>query len=310
MVSQFLIPNKSISIFPILSCFYLPLALTDSSPFLEINVGHLNSNPLRIPTLIHSQKSKNLVVYPTVYRFKILGDRIVPYLWFVAYTTASLPCSTLICPNLSVLHHLLHMVMFMNVLKKEGLKGHKEWLTEVNFLVQLRHPNLVKLISALDTLSSPIPTPGASPMMDQLDGFGPNPTPPPPPKEEENGRTYPPIVAFEVGALSLIFNLSKQPGSPQITLIKAKFTNQSSQVYTNFIFHATVPKIQFIQLHLEPASSNTLPGNASGSITQKLRVNKNQHGKKSVVMHIRISYKLNNKDMLEEGQISNFPCDL
>ncbi|CAI9264097.1 unnamed protein product [Lactuca saligna] len=77
---------------------------------------------------------------------RILGDRIVPHLWFVAYTTASPPCSTLICPSLSVLHHLLHMVMFMNVLNKEGLQGHKEWLTEVNFLVQLRHPNLVKLI--------------------------------------------------------------------------------------------------------------------------------------------------------------------
>ncbi|CAH1417202.1 unnamed protein product [Lactuca virosa] len=163
--------------------------------------------------------------------------------------------------------------------------------------------------SGLDTLSSPLPTPGASPMMDLLDGFGPNPTtPPPPPKEEDNGRTYPPIVAFESGALSVMFNLSKQPGSPQITLIEAKFTNKSSQVYTDFVFQAAVPK--FLQLHLEPASSNTLPGNASGSITQKLRVTNNQHGKKSVVMRIRISYKLNNKDMLEEGQISNFPRDL
>lgn len=34
----------------------------------------------------------------------------------------------------------------VKVLNKEGLQGHKEWLTEVNFLGQLRHPNLVKLI--------------------------------------------------------------------------------------------------------------------------------------------------------------------
>ncbi|CAI9286488.1 unnamed protein product [Lactuca saligna] len=296
--------GKVISRFPILSRSYIPLALTDFSPFLETNVGHLNSNPLRIPALIHSQKSKNLVVYPTVYQFRILGDRILPHLWFVAYTTASPPCSTLICPSLSVLYHLLHMVMFMNVLFLFYLRVvsfgtvYKGYIdenvrvglnslpvavkTEVNFLVQLRHPNLVKLIgycceddhillvyefmfrgslenhlfrrgrntmhghksgtnilldvlssgsppapapatqkSALDTLSSPIPTPGASPMMDLLDGFGPNPTPPPPP----NTHT------------------------------------------------------QFLQLHLEPASSNTLPGKASGSITQKLRVTKNQHGK-------------------------------
>ncbi|KAJ6831635.1 putative serine/threonine-protein kinase PBL8 [Iris pallida] len=34
----------------------------------------------------------------------------------------------------------------VKVLNKDGLQGHREWLTEVNFLGQLRHPNLVKLI--------------------------------------------------------------------------------------------------------------------------------------------------------------------
>lgn len=34
----------------------------------------------------------------------------------------------------------------VKVLNKEGLQGHREWLTEVNFLGELRHPNLVKLI--------------------------------------------------------------------------------------------------------------------------------------------------------------------
>ncbi|TQD95705.1 hypothetical protein C1H46_018649 [Malus baccata] len=34
----------------------------------------------------------------------------------------------------------------VKVLNKEGFQGHREWLTEVNFLGQLRHPNLVKLI--------------------------------------------------------------------------------------------------------------------------------------------------------------------
>ncbi|KAK9128249.1 hypothetical protein Syun_017046 [Stephania yunnanensis] len=34
----------------------------------------------------------------------------------------------------------------VKVLNKQGLQGHREWLTEVNFLGQLRNPNLVKLI--------------------------------------------------------------------------------------------------------------------------------------------------------------------
>ncbi|KAK6791330.1 hypothetical protein RDI58_010411 [Solanum bulbocastanum] len=68
--------------------------------------------------------------------------------------------------------------------------------------------------------------------------------------------------------------------------------------------------MKFLQLQLDPASGNTLPANGNGSITQKLRITNGQHGKKALVMRIRISYKVNNKDVLEEGQVSNFPRDL
>ncbi|KAI3452817.1 hypothetical protein Pfo_009480 [Paulownia fortunei] len=37
------------------------------------------------------------------------------------------------------------LVIAVKKLKPEGFQGHKEWLTEVNYLGQLRHPNLVKL---------------------------------------------------------------------------------------------------------------------------------------------------------------------
>ena len=36
---------------------------------------------------------------------------------------------------------------------------------------------------------------------------------------------------------------------------------------------------QFLQLHLDPASGNTLPASGNGSITQNLRVTNSQHGK-------------------------------
>ncbi|BAS82523.1 Os03g0170400 [Oryza sativa Japonica Group] len=38
------------------------------------------------------------------------------------------------------------MVVAVKKLKPEGFQGHKEWLTEVNYLGQLHHKNLVKLI--------------------------------------------------------------------------------------------------------------------------------------------------------------------
>ncbi|XP_027333292.1 receptor-like cytoplasmic kinase 176 [Abrus precatorius] len=38
------------------------------------------------------------------------------------------------------------MVIAVKRLNQEGLQGHSEWLTEINYLGQLHHPNLVKLI--------------------------------------------------------------------------------------------------------------------------------------------------------------------
>ncbi|XP_020584813.1 probable serine/threonine-protein kinase PBL3 [Phalaenopsis equestris] len=38
------------------------------------------------------------------------------------------------------------MVVAVKKLKPEGFQGHREWLAEVNYLGQLHHPNLVKLI--------------------------------------------------------------------------------------------------------------------------------------------------------------------
>ncbi|CAI8587618.1 unnamed protein product [Vicia faba] len=161
-------------------------------------------------------------------------------------------------------------------------------------------------VSPLDDLSplslSSRATSNAGPMMDLLDGI--SSTPP----AENNGSVYPSITAFESSSLRLTFNFTKQPGNPQTTAIQATFMNLSSNTYTDFVFQAAVPK--FLQLHLDPASGNTLPAAGNGSITQTLRVTNSQHGKKSLVMRIRIAYKVNGKDTLEEGQISNFPRDL
>ncbi|KAG6422620.1 hypothetical protein SASPL_119199 [Salvia splendens] len=76
-----------------------------------------------------------------------------------------------------------------------------------------------------------------------------------------------------------------------------------------------------------PASGNTLPASGNGSIAQKLKVSNSQQGKvtialavdiwkdaivlseyrvKSQVLRVRINYKANGKDILEDGQISNF----
>ncbi|KAH1239176.1 AP-1 complex subunit gamma-2 [Glycine max] len=164
-------------------------------------------------------------------------------------------------------------------------------------------------ISPLDDLSSlslssrATSNAGAAPMMDLLDGFAPGP-----PTEENNELVYPSITAFESSSLRLVFNFSKQPGNLQTTNIQASFTNLTSNVYTEFTFQAAVPK--FLQLNLDPASGNTLPASGKGSVTQNMKVTNSQHGKKSLVMRIKIAYKINGKETQEEGQINNFPRDL
>ncbi|CAK9182483.1 unnamed protein product [Ilex paraguariensis] len=165
-----------------------------------------------------------------------------------------------------------------------------------------KNSGVLERLSSPTSLQASSPS-GGSPVMDLLDGFVHNPAIP-----EGNGSAYPSVVAFESSTLRIMFDFSKSPGNPQTTLIEANFTNKSPNVYTDFIFQAAVPK--FLQLHLDPASSNTLPASGNGSITQKLRVTNSQHGKKSLVMRLRIGYRMNNKDILEEGQINNFPHGL
>ncbi|XP_028077047.1 AP-1 complex subunit gamma-2-like isoform X5 [Camellia sinensis] len=173
-------------------------------------------------------------------------------------------------------------------------------------ILSCNHGNGTSDDGALVSLSSPsaqASSPAGGSMMDLLDGFASIPE-----KLEDNGPASPSIVAFESNSLKIMFNISKPPGNPQTTLIEANFINKSPNVYTDFIFQAAVPK--FLQLQLDPASSNTLPASGDGLITQNMRVTNSQHGKKSLVMRIRLGYKTNNKDVSEEGQIKNFPSEL
>ncbi|KAF0933493.1 hypothetical protein E2562_018579 [Oryza meyeriana var. granulata] len=116
------------------------------------------------------------------------------------------------------------------------------------------------------------------------------------------------IMAFQSATLKINFDFKRHPGKPQETTIHATFTNLTSTSYTDFVFQAAVPK--FIQLRLDPASGNVVPASGNGSVTQGLSVTNNQHGQKPLAIRIRMSYKVNGEDRLEQGQVSNFPPGL
>ncbi|CAN6233035.1 unnamed protein product [Urochloa humidicola] len=119
---------------------------------------------------------------------------------------------------------------------------------------------------------------------------------------------HPSITAFQSPTLKITFDFKRQPGNPRETTIHATFTNLTFSTFTDFIFQAAVPK--FIQLRLDPASGNTVPADGNGSVTQGLNVTNNQQGQKPLAMRIRMSYKMNGEERLEQGQVSNFPSGL
>lgn len=145
--------------------------------------------------------------------------------------------------------------------------------------------------------------PSSAPVVDLMDGLSDHAS-----VAGSEKLDFMPITAFESNSLKTVFSFTKLPGRPQVTQIKATFTNKSLNSYTDFIFQAAVPK--FIQLHLDPASGSTLPPSGKGFITQSLSVTNSQHGQKPLAMRIRIAYKVNNRDVLEQGQINSFPAGI
>ncbi|VAI51029.1 unnamed protein product [Triticum turgidum subsp. durum] len=159
--------------------------------------------------------------------------------------------------------------------------------------------DLLGSLSSSASISGTKSTIAAPQAVDLLDGLSPS--------TSVSGLedTRPSITAFQSATLKITFDIRKQPGKPQEATIHATFTNLTSSNYTDFIFQAAVPK--FIQLRLDPASGNIVPANGKGSVTQGFSVTNNQHGQKPLAMRIRMSYKVNGEDRLEQGQVSNFP---
>lgn len=153
-------------------------------------------------------------------------------------------------------------------------------------------------------MPSPAPSGPVDPFADlglQPAAPAPAPTPPPAP-------TYPSVVALDSGGLRVEFAFTKVPGSLQRTTIRATFSNSTAAPFTDFAFQAAVPK--FMQLQLEPASSSIVPAGSSGAVSQVLHVTNTLHGQKALIMKLRITFKVNGEDKLEQGQVNNFPAGL
>lgn len=191
---------------------------------------------------------------------------------------------------------------------------------------------LLDLLSLGDAPATPAPAPPASAIADPLGsllGNSPSLTPAPAAPAPAASSTqldpfgdpfglpvsapapspgFPSIVAFENRGLKVTFDFEKNASSPQSSTIHASYTHSGSFPLSDFIFQAAVPK--FMQLQLEPATGSVVPAGNGGVVKQTMRVVNSMHGQKALVMKVRISYKVNGEDVLEQGQVSNFPAGL
>ncbi|MCO5584173.1 hypothetical protein L7F22_038096 [Adiantum nelumboides] len=87
---------------------------------------------------------------------------------------------------------------------------------------------------------------------------------------------FPTVVVLHTSCLKVLFNFTKPAHNPKITVINATYLNTSSDLCTDFMLQAAVPK--FLLLKLDPASGNVLLPNANGTITQCLTVTNTLRG--------------------------------
>lgn len=146
----------------------------------------------------------------------------------------------------------------------------------------------------------PIPPAGPAFSLDSLYDSPPAPT--------QSSPSFPSVAAYDDGELKVTFDFSKDPSAPEITYIVASFTNQSPADMSNFVFQAAVPK--FMQIKLQPASSNIVPKNRSACVTQKLIVTNGMHGEKALAMRMKMSFTVAGESRTAQGQVTNFPPEL
>jgi AP-1 complex subunit gamma-1 len=58
---------------------------------------------------------------------------------------------------------------------------------------------------------------------------------------------------------------------------------------------------------MQPPSGTNIPGNSTELVSQEIRVTNSQQGTKNVMLKLKISYKVNGNDVVEQATVSNFP---
>jgi hypothetical protein len=119
-------------------------------------------------------------------------------------------------------------------------------------------------------------------------------------------QNFPQEKVFESKGLSVAFAFSRATASPELLNVTASFSNSTSTDFTNFDFQVAV--LKNVVLTMSPATSTVIPAHSSGAVTQQLKLNNTLHGKKKLLIRVKIDYKINGQPQTEQAQISQFPA--
>lgn len=78
------------------------------------------------------------------------------------------------------------------------------------------------------------------------------------------------LKVFEKDGLTITIDLVKDRIDPMAMDITCKFLNYTHNDFKQFVFQAAVPK--YVSMEWRPASSNTIPSNKLGVVTQAIKV--------------------------------------
>jgi len=112
------------------------------------------------------------------------------------------------------------------------------------------------------------------------------------------------LKVFEKDGLTITIDLVKDRIDPMAMDITCKFLNYTHNDFKQFVFQAAVPK--YVSMEWRPASSNTIPSNKLGVVTQAIKVKKT-NSSKPLMMRFKIQYTVGGRKIVEQAQISSFP---
>ena len=116
----------------------------------------------------------------------------------------------------------------------------------------------------------------------------------------------PTVQAFDKDGLSVEMELSKpDPVNTALSKVLCKFSNKTASPMTELNFQAAVPK--YLKLEMLPPSSNMVPPNSNGQVTQEIRLTNTMQGEKNIMLKLKIGYKTQGKAVDELAQVNNFP---